>query len=179
MAMVSGSPPALSPRITASFEDEGGDPGSSITNIITTPLPDGVICWAISQHAIYGLDKTSIVPVSFPNILQALPSGRWMRLPEITINPDPDEPGPGNTLVDGAYREVTPSGSPFYTSYVWWTSVAKLQKILEQTVVRDVTGLPTQINTKYYSTLGVLELSVTDDITYVNLVESTRTRTIA
>jgi hypothetical protein len=177
MAQISGSPAALSPRITASFEDEGGDPGSSITNIIVNPLPDGVICWAISQHALYGLDKHSVVPVSFPNVLQALPSGRWIRIPEVTV--DPDTPDPGNTLVDGAYREVTPAGDPFYSSYIWWTSVAKVQKILEQIVTRNPAGLPTQINTLYYDTLGALELSVTDDITYVNLVESTRTRTIA
>lgn len=177
MAQLSGTPPILSPRVLASATHEGGDPGSSIDNIIVTPLPDGILCWAVSQKSLYVLDKLSAQVESFPDVLSAVPAGKWIRLSPY-VPPEPPEVAAGNTLIDGAYKEVLPSGNAFWTSYIWWTSVAKLQKILEQMVTRNPSGLPTQIVTKYYDAVGVLSLIVTDDITYDNMVESTRTRTI-
>lgn len=177
MAQLSGVPPILSPRGLASSTHEGGDPGSSIDNIIVTPLPDGTLCWAVSQKSLFVLDKNSILAESFPDVLAAVPAGKWIKLSPY-IPPVPPAVDAGNTLVDGAFKEVLPTGNPFWTSYTWWTSAAKLQKILEQTVTRDGSGLPTQIVTKYYDAVGVLSLIVTDDVTYDNMTESTRARTI-
>ena len=88
--------------------------------------------------------------------------------------------GPAEGFASGAYRETLPAGDPFPTSEVWWSSSAKLHKILELLITRAANKMPTQEQWKIYSASDSLLATVTDAITYVNNVfESTRTRTIA
>jgi hypothetical protein len=128
------------------------------------------MCWVVSQQALYAFEKDNSNPVAFPEVVAAGGGGRWV---QISYSLEP-----GDTLVNGAFREVLPTGDPFYTSATWYTSPAKVQKILEEIVVRDPTGLPSTITTLYYDIYGNLVLTVIDAITYSNLVESTRNRTV-
>jgi hypothetical protein len=84
----------------------------------------------------------------------------------------------GNTVRNGAYREVLPAGSPFWTSDIWYTSVGKTQKIQETLRTLNATNLPTGVSVKQYDAGGALFRTVTDTITYVNGTESTRTRVV-
>jgi hypothetical protein len=164
-----GIPALISPRRWAA-NSEGGHPGNTLENLIATPLPDGCMCWVVSQQALYAFEKDNSNPVAFPEVVAAGGGGRWV---QISYSLEP-----GDTLVNGAFREVLPTGDPFYTSATWYTSPAKVQKILEEIVVRDPTGLPSTITTLYYDIYGNLVLTVIDAITYSNLVESTRNRTV-
>lgn len=164
-----GVPPLLSPRGWAAAS-ELGNAGNTLENLIATPLPDGCMCWVVSQQALYALQKDNTNPVAFPEVIAAGGGGRWV---QISYSLEP-----GNTLVNGAFREVLPTGDAFYTSAIWYTSPAKTQKILEELVVRNLTGLPSTITTKYYDIYGNLALTVTDTVAYSNLVESTRNRTV-
>ena len=85
--------------------------------------------------------------------------------------------GPAEGFTSGAYREVITSGI-LPTSIIWWVNSEKIDKIVEKTIT--YTGiLPTQIQWKMYDTDGETVLStVTDSITYDNIMETNRTRTI-
>jgi hypothetical protein len=75
-----------------------------------------------------------------------------------------------------AYRENT--GGAFPSSVIWWTSPAKVSKIVEKNIT--YTGaFPTSFEWKMYDTDGSTVLAVvTDTITYSGAFESSRTRTI-
>jgi hypothetical protein len=92
-------------------------------------------------------------------------------------------PWPGDLdigpLLTGAEARTLPSGSPFWTTLTWYTDGTLLVKLLEQTVTRNASNLPTTIVWQIYTPLGVLYSTVTDVITYDNLVESSRVRTVA
>ena len=86
--------------------------------------------------------------------------------------------GPAEGFVSGAFKEILPSG-PFPTSYIWWESVAKINKILELSIIRDSRKNPISEEWKMYDTDGVTILTtVTDTILYSGPFETSRTRTI-
>lgn len=89
--------------------------------------------------------------------------------------------GPAEGFVSGAFHETLPTGRPFPTSYIWWESASKLQKIVELTLTRSQGGgKPLTEEWKMYDTDGTTVLvTVTDTITYSGPFESTRTRVIA
>ncbi len=90
-----------------------------------------------------------------------------------------DGGGPYALAASGAYREITPSADPFPTSVIWWTSSGKTAKILEKTITYT-DAFPTTIEWKVYDTDGSTVLvTATDVITYTDVFETSRTRTIA
>lgn len=86
---------------------------------------------------------------------------------------------PGNTVVNGAYREVLPAGSPFWTSDIWYTSPAKTQLIQETIRALNASNLPTTVTVREYNSVGVLVKTIVDTITYLNGTEFTRSRSVA
>lgn len=87
--------------------------------------------------------------------------------------------GPADGFASGAYKEILPSANPFPTSVIWWSSAAKLKKIVEKTIT--YTGAnPTTIVWKSYASDGVTVLAtVSDAISYSGPFETVRTRTIS
>ena len=80
--------------------------------------------------------------------------------------------------VGAGYFEATTQ--PFPTSYTWWTSSGKTQKIVELTVTRNADQRPTQEVWEMYDTDGSTVLAtVTDTITYSGGFEATRTRVLS
>lgn len=87
--------------------------------------------------------------------------------------------GPADGFTSGAFKETLPSGHPFPTSIIWWTSVAKTQKIVELTITRNNNQSPATEQWKMYDTNGITVLTtVTDTFTYSGPHELSRTRTI-
>lgn len=86
--------------------------------------------------------------------------------------------GPFEEFVSGAFREV--AGGVFPTSIVWYESVAKTDKIVEKTIVRNANQTPATIEWKSYDEDGSTVLAtVTDTITYSGVTETSRTRSVA
>ena len=90
-----------------------------------------------------------------------------------------DGDGPFEGFASGVYNETV--GGAFPTSMTWYTDNTKTNKIVEKTITRNSSNIPTSIIWKAYDVDGVTVLAtVTDTITYVNNVfEVSRTRTIA
>lgn len=87
--------------------------------------------------------------------------------------------GPADGFATGAYRQQLPSGDPFPTSVIWWTSVAMTHKIVQCTITRNGNETPATEVWQMYATDGVtVLLTVTDTYSYSGVVETTRTRTI-
>lgn len=87
--------------------------------------------------------------------------------------------GPAETFASGAYKETLPAADPFPTSVIWWTSVAKLHKIVEMTITRNPNKSASVVVWKVYSAADVLLATVTDTISYSGPHETSRTRAIA
>jgi hypothetical protein len=88
--------------------------------------------------------------------------------------------GPAEGFASGAYREILPSGNPFYTSITWWESSAKLKRIVDLTITRNGNQTPSQEQWRMFDTDGTTVLAtVTDAISYSGVFETTRTRMIA
>lgn len=88
--------------------------------------------------------------------------------------------GPAGGFLSGAYREILPLGNPFPTQVIWWTSSAKIIKIIQTTIVRNANKTPSSIEWVLYDSDGISVLeTVTDNISYSSgIFESNRTRTI-
>lgn len=88
--------------------------------------------------------------------------------------------GPAEEFATGAYLETLPSADPFPTSFIWWTSSAKTEKIVEETITYN--GNKT-VNTDVwviYDVDGSTPLAgISDSITYSGVFELNRTRTIS
>lgn len=84
--------------------------------------------------------------------------------------------GPGAGALTGAFKETLPFASPFPTLEIWWTSPAKVEKILQLEVTRSAI-LPVTESWKLFDGATVVE-TVTDVITYSGVFETSRTRTI-
>lgn len=86
--------------------------------------------------------------------------------------------GPADGFASGAYKETLPSADPFPTSFIWWTSAAKTNKIVELTVTYNANKTPATEEWKVYDASGTLLVTVTDTIGYSGIFETTRTRVI-
>lgn len=75
----------------------------------------------------------------------------------------------------GKYREVT--GGVFPTAITWWENAAKLVKVKEVIITRNVNQLPTTVVWNFYVG-GLLQKTYTDVITYSGVTETNRTRSI-
>ena len=72
------------------------------------------------------------------------------------------------------------ASNPFPTSYIWWESASKAQKIVELTLTRNANQTPATEEWKMYDTDGTTVLAtVTDTIAYSGIFETSRTRAIA
>lgn len=87
--------------------------------------------------------------------------------------------GPAEGFATGAYRQQLPSGDPFPTSVIWWTSAGMTAKIVQCNITRNVNETPATEVWQMYATDGVtVVLTVTDTYSYSGVVETTRTRAI-
>lgn len=87
--------------------------------------------------------------------------------------------GPFEGFTSGAYLETTPAANPFPTSFIWYESSAKLKKIVEETVTYNANKTIATDTWKVYDTDGSTVLvTVTDTITYSDVFETSRTRTV-
>lgn len=88
--------------------------------------------------------------------------------------------GPAEGFASGAYKEITPIGSPFPTSVIWYSDSTKAKKIVEKSIVRNSKKIPTSIIWKVYNIDGVSVVNtVQDNISYVNnIFEVSRLRTV-
>lgn len=90
-----------------------------------------------------------------------------------------EEGGPFEGFSSGAYQETLPSASPFPTSVIWWTSAAKVSKIVEETVTYNPNKTVNTDQWKVYATDGVTVLAtVTDTVVYSGVFELNRVRAI-
>lgn len=90
-----------------------------------------------------------------------------------------DEGGPFEGFPTGVYQETTPAGSPFPTSVIWWSSSAKVGKIVEETVSYNPNKTIATDNWKVYNTDGTTMLAeILDTISYLGVFEVSRLRTI-
>lgn len=89
--------------------------------------------------------------------------------------------GPMEGFTSGAFRETLPLNDPFPTSIIWWESSAKLEKIVDKTIVYDGSKRPTTITSKVYDENGILLATVSDTITYTGTspFETSRLRTVS
>jgi len=87
--------------------------------------------------------------------------------------------GPASGFASGAYKEVLPEADPFPTSVIWYTSIAKTNKIVEKTYTYNSNKTPATVTWKIYDASDVLLATVTDTIAYNGVFEVNRTRTIA
>lgn len=91
-----------------------------------------------------------------------------------------EEGGPFEGFASGAYQETLPAGDPFPTSIIWWTSSAKTEKIVEESVTYNSNKTIATDQWKVYAADGSTVLAtVTDTISYSGVFETSRTRTIA
>lgn len=86
--------------------------------------------------------------------------------------------GPAGGFPSGAYKEILPAADPFPTSAIWWSSAAKVNKIVELTVTRNANKTPATEVWKMYDAAGLLLATVTDTISYTGVIETSRTRAI-
>jgi len=83
--------------------------------------------------------------------------------------------GPGDGFSSGAYRETV--GGIFPTSIVWYEDVTKAKKLVEKTIGGSAVA-PSPITWKMYDTDGsTVLITLVDMITYMGIVETSRTRT--
>jgi len=88
--------------------------------------------------------------------------------------PSPPVCGP---ILNGAFEEILPVGAMFPTECIWWTSIAKLIRLVDTTYVRQANHLPSSIVTRVYVE-GIVVQTITDTITYSGLVVATVTRSV-
>jgi hypothetical protein len=91
-----------------------------------------------------------------------------------------EEGGPFEGFASGAFQEILPSGDPFPTSFIWWTSSSKTSKIVEETIVYNANRTINTDQWKVYDIDGSTILAtVTDIFTYNGVFIVSITRTIA
>lgn len=81
---------------------------------------------------------------------------------------------------DGAYQEILPSGDPFPTSIIWWTSAAKTHKIIEQAITYNVNlTIDEEITTLYALDGSTVAAVATDTYAYSGVIVTSKTRIIS
>lgn len=174
-------PPApVAYRIWTPLDAISGAPGFDLKSLNTYPLPDGALVYvrAAGVYAQYFLRRGSTAAADDCCVVAPdVGPGRWHRYPEaggITL------PWPGSLdcgpLVDGAYREVLPAGNPFPSSVTWYADDTKAVVLLRESITRAADQSPTTIVWQVYDSVGNLVRTITDALTYANLIETTRTR---
>jgi hypothetical protein len=89
-----------------------------------------------------------------------------------------DEGPSVSALGASSYKEVI--GGAFPTSEIWWTTSAKLVKIVELIITRDAEQKPTAEVWKLYSADGLTVVEqVADTVAYLGPFEQSRTRSIS
>lgn len=88
--------------------------------------------------------------------------------------------GPAEGFASGAFCEVLPTGSPFPTSEIWWTSAAKTSKIVSTDTTYNTNKTIATETWKMYDTDGTTLLAtVLDTYAYSTVFISNITRTIS
>ena len=88
------------------------------------------------------------------------------------------EEGPAEGYATNAYRETLYTGA-FPTTAIWWTSVAKTHKIVEQTVALNANKSWNTSTWRMYAADGFTVITtIVDTFTYSGPDETSRTRTI-
>jgi hypothetical protein len=85
--------------------------------------------------------------------------------------------GPAESFATGAYKEVI--GGLFPTSIIWYDSILPAKKKIVEKTVTWTGILPTTIEWKVYDAAEALLATVTDVISYTDMYETSRLRTIA
>jgi hypothetical protein len=84
----------------------------------------------------------------------------------------------GPVLITGSFLEVLPLADPFPTSEIWWTSAAKVTKMLEITTTYNANKTVNTEQVKVYHADGTLRKTVLDTYVYSGVFVSNATRTI-
>lgn len=85
--------------------------------------------------------------------------------------------GPGTGWVSGACEEVLPLGDPFPLQVIWWTSVAKTQKIVEVIATRNANKTVATETWKMYDGTGTLIKTLVDTFSYSGVMKTGCVRT--
>ena len=86
-----------------------------------------------------------------------------------------DSDGPFENFAAGAVKD-TDTATAFPSSSIWWTSVARTQKIVQKTIIRNGNQSPVTIQWQVFNTSGTLMATATDTIVYSGIFELSRTR---
>jgi hypothetical protein len=89
------------------------------------------------------------------------------------------EEGPAEGFASGAYKEILPFGDPFPTSITWWDSPVKNNKIVEQIYTYNNNNIIIQEEWNAYDATGNIVTTISDTITYDDVIEISRIRTIS
>lgn len=88
--------------------------------------------------------------------------------------------GPAEGFASGAYEETLPSADPFPTSVIWWTSSAKVDKIVEETITYNANKTINTDTWQVYDVDGSTVLAtVVDTYSYSGVFVTSKTRTIS
>ncbi|HVI41778.1 MAG TPA: hypothetical protein VM577_14090 [Anaerovoracaceae bacterium] len=89
--------------------------------------------------------------------------------------------GPMEGFASGSYRETLPMDDPFPTSIIWWSSISKINKIVEKTLSYDSSKRITVTSWKVYDESSILLATITDTFAYngSSPFESSRTRVVS
>lgn len=87
--------------------------------------------------------------------------------------------GPFERYLSGSYREITYTGNVFPLTTIWYNDSTKTKKIVEKIYSYNANKTPNTIVIRVYEEDGVtVKATATDVITYTNVFETSRTRTI-
>lgn len=87
--------------------------------------------------------------------------------------------GPADGFATGAIKECLPGGSLFPTSEVWWESAAKTKKIVSLSTTWSGIMVTQEVWEVFDSDGVTVLVTVTDNIQYTGVMETSRTRSIA
>jgi len=179
-----GEPPApVAYRLWTPLDSIDGDPAFSLKGLNTEFFPDGAAVYvrAAGVLAQYFLRKGSTAAADDASVVQPVVNSndRWHRYPS---SGGDSTPWPGTLdcgpMLDGVYREVTPTGDPFPDTITWYADATKAVTLLVETITRNADQTPATIVWTVNNLAGALVRTITDTITYTNLIESTRTRSV-
>jgi len=86
--------------------------------------------------------------------------------------------GPAEGFASGAFKEVLPAADPFPTSIIWYTSSAKTNKIVEQTIAYNANKTISTVQWKLYDSdaVNTLLATLTDTYAYSGVFVTSVTR---
>lgn len=87
--------------------------------------------------------------------------------------------GPATGFNSGAYKEILPIDNPFPTSMIWYTSISKINKIVEQVFYYNTNKTIRSVVWKMYDINNNIISIIKDDMTYNGIFEISRVRTIS